>query len=65
MDARICTVVGIDVAKRRHVLCALDAPTGAVRQRPKTIEATADGYQEVCRWLAGWGEGVPLAGWLG
>ena len=56
VDARICTVVGIDVAKRRHVLCALDAPTGAVRQRPKTIEATADGYQEVCRWLAGWGE---------
>ena len=55
VDAAIRTVVGIDVAKRRHVLCALDAATGAVRQRPKTIEATADGYQELCRWLAGWG----------
>jgi transposase len=54
------TVVGIDVAKRRHVLCALDAATAAVRQRPKTIEATADGYQELCRWLARWGEPTTL-----
>jgi transposase len=55
LDASIRTVVGIDIAKRRHVACALEAPTGAVRQRTKPIEATADGYQDLCRWLAGWG----------
>jgi transposase len=55
LDASIRTVVGIDIAKRRHVACALDAPTGAVRQRTKTIEATAEGYRELCRWLASWG----------
>ncbi len=52
VDATIRTVVGIDVAKRRHVICALDAAFGTVRQRPKPIEATAEGYQELCRWLA-------------
>ena len=53
MDASIQTVVGIDIAKRRHVACALAAPTGTVRQRTKPIDATTDGYAEFCRWLAG------------
>ncbi len=56
VDATIRTVVGIDIAKRRHVVCVLYASTGTVRQRSKSIAATADGYQELCRWLAGWGE---------
>lgn len=56
LDTTIRCVVGIDVAKRSHVVCALDAPTGAMRQRPRAIEATADGYAQLCRWLADWGE---------
>jgi transposase len=56
LDATIRCVVGIDIAKRSHVVCALAAPSGAVRQRPRAIEATADGYAELGRWLADWGE---------
>ena len=56
LDATVRCVVGIDVAKRSHVACALEAPTGAVRQRPTKIEATAAGYARLCGWLAGWGE---------
>jgi transposase len=49
-------VVGIDVAKRTHTLCALDAQTGKVQLRPRTIAATAAGYAEVCALLQTWGE---------
>jgi transposase len=55
LDPAIRWVVGIDVAKQRHVACAIEAAADPVRPRPKTVEATAEGYAELCRWLAGWG----------
>src|SRR5262245_6645781 len=55
LDAQIQCVVGIDVAKRSHVVCALDAITGQVRQRPKRMEATPAGYAELQGWLVQWG----------
>ena len=55
LDPQIQCVVGIDVAKRSHVVCAVDAATGKVRQRPKRVEATPAGYSELQSWLAQWG----------
>ena len=55
LDPQIQCVVGVDVAKASHGVCALEVPTGRVRQRPKPIAATADGYAELRRWLAEWG----------
>jgi transposase len=55
LDPEIQCVVGIDVAKRSHVVCAIDARTGKLRQRPKSIEASSEGYAELKRWLATWG----------
>jgi transposase len=49
-------VVGIDVAKQFHVVCALEAPSGSLRQRAAKIAATAEGYAQLCRWLHTWGE---------
>ena len=43
LDPAIRCVVAIDVAKRSHVLCALDAPSGTVRQKPMKLAATAEG----------------------
>lgn len=48
-------VVGIDVAKQFHVVCALEAPTGTLRQRAAKIAATAEGYAQLCEWLRAWG----------
>jgi transposase len=48
-------VVGIDVAKHSHVVGALEAPGGALRHAPNSIEATADGYAQQHGWLADWG----------
>lgn len=56
LDPAIRCIVGIDVAKRTHVLCALDAPSGTMRQKPIKIEATADAYAQLCTQLGGWGE---------
>jgi Transposase len=53
-------VVGIDVAKHFHVVCALDAPSGSLRQRAAKIAATAEGYAPLCRWLRTWGEPAAL-----
>jgi hypothetical protein len=36
-------VVGIDVAKQAHVVCALAAPSGALRHKPSAIAASAEG----------------------
>jgi hypothetical protein len=44
-------VVGIDVAKQAHVVCALDAPRGALRPKPSHIEATGEGYALLLSWL--------------
>ena len=48
-------VVGIDVAKQAHVVCALAAPSGAVRHKPSRIEASAEGYALLRSWLQEWG----------
>jgi transposase len=48
-------VVGIDVAKWSHTVCALDAQTGKMQLRPRTIAATAAGYAELCTLLQSWG----------
>ncbi len=47
-------VVGIDVAKQTHVVCALEAPSGAIQCRPSQIEASADGYARLQGWLESW-----------
>jgi len=47
-------VVGIDVAKHAHVVCALEAPGGAIRLKPSQIEASAEGYARVHEWLQNW-----------
>jgi transposase len=54
-----CTV-GIDVAKHSHVVCALEAPSGALRQKPFTIEASAPGYAALCERLASWGDSASI-----
>src|SRR5258708_28509435 len=41
--AEMRCVVGIDVAKQTHVVCALEAPTGVRRHQPSQIEATREG----------------------
>src|SRR3712207_6820892 len=56
LGADVRCVVGVDVAKRSHVACALAAPSGAVRQRALKIAATAAGYAQLRAALAGWGE---------
>ncbi len=52
-------VVGIDVAKQAHVVCALEVPSGVVRHKPSRIEATAEGYELLRSWLQTWAEGGP------
>jgi transposase len=54
-SSQIRCVVGIDVAKAAHMVCALEAPEGAVRQKPTRIEATAQGYAQLSQWLTTWG----------
>jgi transposase len=53
-------VVGSDVAKQAHVVCALDAPSGALRHTPSRSEATSAGYALLQSWLATWGAGREL-----
>ncbi|HEY7128012.1 MAG TPA: IS110 family transposase [Ktedonobacterales bacterium] len=55
-SAQIRCVVGIDVAKDLQVVCALEAPGGALRQRATRIEASAQGYAQLVQWLQAWGE---------
>jgi hypothetical protein len=55
--AEISCVVGIDVAKQTHVVCALEAPGGALRHKPSQIEATQEGYALLLSWLASWHAG--------
>src|SRR5258707_592486 len=56
--AEIRCVVGIDVAKQGHVVCALEARSGALRQKPSQIEATREGYTLLLSWLATWRAGA-------
>jgi transposase len=55
VSAQIQCVVGIDVAKEAHVICALEASTGALKQRALKIPATAEGYAQLGRALQQWG----------
>jgi transposase len=48
-------VVGIDVAKHAHMVCALETPSGALRHTASRIEATAEGYALLRSWLQEWG----------
>ena len=59
--AEIRCVVGIDVAKQAHVVCALDAPSGTLRHKPSRIEATREGYALLLSWLAAWRAGAQPA----
>jgi hypothetical protein len=52
-------VVGIDVAKHTHVICALEAPDGAIRHQPSAIAASAEGYALLVSWLATWRAAAP------
>jgi transposase len=54
LPEEIGCVVGIDVAKQAHVVCALEAPSGAVQHKPSRIEATAEGYGLLLSWLQTW-----------
>jgi transposase len=60
VSAQIRCVVGIDVAKASQVVCALEAPTGAPRQRAAKIAATAEGSAQLVEWLQQWGEPAEL-----
>jgi transposase len=53
-------VVGIDVAKAAHVVCALEAPSGALRLKSTAIAATAAGHAQLLAWLGTWGEPATL-----
>lgn len=53
-------MVGIDVAKDAHVVCALEAPGGAARKPATRIEASSQGYAQLCGWLKAWGEPAEL-----
>lgn len=56
VSAQLRCVVGIDVAKDAHMVCALEAPSGGVRQRATRIEASREGYAQLVHWLQTWGE---------
>jgi transposase len=56
VSAAIRCVVGIDVAKSAHVVCALEAPSGAVRLKSTSIPATAQGHAQLLAWLQEWGD---------
>ncbi len=55
LDPEIQYVVGIDVAKRSHTICAIEARTGRVHLRPRSVAATVDGYAELRSLLQSWG----------
>lgn len=60
LSPEIRCVVGIDIAKVAHVVCALDAPDGRVRQRPRRIAATAAGHAQLLAWLGDWGAAAAI-----
>jgi transposase len=51
LPAETRCVVGIDLAKQAHVVCALEVPSGAMRHKPSRIEASAEGYALLHSWL--------------
>ena len=65
LPPEIRCVVGIDIAKHAHVVCALEAPSGAMRHKPSRIEASAEGYALLCSWLETWGSPEQISDWSG
>jgi hypothetical protein len=59
LSPEIRCVVGIDVAKSAHVVCALEAPGGTLRLKSTPIPATATGHAQLLAWLGEWGAGEP------
>ena len=55
LPAELHGVVGIDVANEAPVVCALAAPRGTIRHKPRRIDATADGFALRCSWRQPWG----------
>ena len=55
LPAEVRCVVGVDVAKRSHVVCAVEVASGTVRQKALKIPATAEGYTHLQAQLAQWG----------
>jgi transposase len=60
LPPEIRCVVGIDVAKSAHVVCALEAPSGTVRLKSTPIPATAAGHAQLLEWLGEWGAPATL-----
>jgi transposase len=60
LPAEIRCVVGIDVAKSAHVICALEAPSGTVRLKSTPIPAAAEGHTRLLAWLREWDEPAAL-----
>jgi transposase len=60
LSPEIRCVVGIDVAKTAHVVCALEAPSGVLRHKSTTLAATAAGHAQLLAWLGEWGEPAAL-----
>ena len=60
LPPEIRCVVGSDVAKTSHVVCALEAPGGAVRLKSTSIPASAAGYAQLVGWLRAWGQASTL-----
>lgn len=56
LSPEVRCVVGIDVAKSAHVVCALEAPSGATRLKSTPLSATAAGCSQLREWLQAWGE---------
>jgi transposase len=59
LSPEIRCVVGIDVAKCAHVVCAMEAPSGTVRLTSTPVPATAAGHAQLLGWLGTWAEGEP------
>jgi transposase len=59
VSSEIRCVVGIDVAKSAHVVCALESPSGSVRLKSTSLPATAEGHAQLLDWLGTWAEGEP------
>jgi len=47
-------VVGIDVAKQAHMVCAVSAPSGQVQLPPTRIPASREGHAQLLTWLGAW-----------
>lgn len=47
-------VVGVDIGKRAHMVCALAVPSGALQLASRPLPATRAGYEQLLGQLANW-----------